>query len=99
MKLLYSRIGFRVIKYFATSPNFEKSCKIFNCESGKSDALQKKRIRLQCYLTISRRVTILYGNQIYLNENKYVLKDLNEVPPSDYWFLYEYIDAEVNNKV
>ena len=28
-----------------------------------------------------------------------MLKDLNEVPPSDNWFLYEYIDAEVKNKL
>ena len=33
------------------------------------------------------------------NENKYVFKDLNEVSPSDYWFPYEYIDAEFNNKL
>ena len=33
------------------------------------------------------------------NENKYVFKDLNEVPPSYYWLPYEYIDAEVNNKL
>ena len=28
-----------------------------------------------------------------------MFKDLNEVPPSDYRFPYEYIDAEVNKKV
>ena len=28
-----------------------------------------------------------------------MFKDLNEVPPSDYWFPYEYIDAEFNNKL
>ena len=28
-----------------------------------------------------------------------MFKDLNEVPPSDDWFPYEYIDAEVNKKV
>ena len=28
-----------------------------------------------------------------------MLKDLNEVPPSYYWFPYEYIDAEVNKKL
>ena len=28
-----------------------------------------------------------------------MFKDLNEVPPSDDSFTYEYIDAEVNNKV
>ena len=28
-----------------------------------------------------------------------MFKDLNELPPSDYRFPYEYIDAEVNNKL
>ena len=28
-----------------------------------------------------------------------MFNDLNEFPPSDYWFPYEYIDAEVNNKL
>ena len=28
-----------------------------------------------------------------------MLKYLNEVPPSDDWFPYEYIDAEVNDKL
>ena len=54
---------------------------------------------MQCYLTIARRVTILRGNRIDFNENRDVLKDLNEVSPSDYWFPYEYIDAEFNNKL
>ena len=27
-----------------------------------------------------------------------MLKGLNEFPPSGYWFLYEYIDADVNKK-
>ena len=61
--------------------------------------MQKKTIGLQCYLTIPRRVTVLYDNRIDLNENKYVFKDLNEVPPSDDWFPYEYIDAEVKKKL
>ena len=38
LKSLYSRLGFKVIKYFATSPNFEKACKRFNYDSGKSKA-------------------------------------------------------------
>ena len=66
---------------------------------GKSKALHKQKIVLQCYLIIPRRVTIFHDNQIDLNENKDVFKDLNEVPPSDNWFTYEYIDAEVNNKL
>ena len=28
-----------------------------------------------------------------------MFKDLNEVPPSDYWFPYEYIDAEFKKKL
>ena len=68
-------------------------------ESGNSEALQRKTIGLQCYLTILRRVTILHKNRIEFNENRDVFKDLNEVPPSDYWFPYEYIDNEVKKKV
>ena len=34
-----------------------------------------------------------------LQWNRDVLKYSNEVPPSDDWFPYEYIDAEVNNKL
>ena len=40
LKSLYSRMGFKLIKDFATSPNFEKARKHFNYESGKSNALQ-----------------------------------------------------------
>ena len=58
-----------------------------------------KKNGLQCYLTIPLRVTILHYNRIYFNENKYVFKYLNEVPPSDDWFPYEYIHAGVNNKL
>ena len=68
-------------------------------ESVKSKALQKQTIGLQCYITIPRRVTIIHDNRIDFNENKDVFKDLNEVPPSDDWFPYEYIDAEVNKKL
>ena len=54
---------------------------------------------MQCYPTTPRRVTFLYDNIIDLNENKDVFKDLNEFPPSDYWFSFEYIDAKVKKKV
>ena len=30
LKSLYSRLGFMVIKYFATSPKFEEACKQFH---------------------------------------------------------------------
>ena len=67
--------------------------KRLNYELGKSKALQKQTIFLQFYLTIPRRVTIIHDNRVDFNENKYVFKDLNDVPPSDDWFPYEYIDA------
>ena len=81
-----------------TSPNLEKSCKLFHHESRESKASQKQKIGLQCYLTIPRRVTIFNDNIIDFNENKYVFKKLNEVPPSDDSFSYEYIDVEVKKK-
>ena len=99
LKSLYSRLDFKVIKNCVESPNFEKSCNQFHYESVKSKALQKQTIGLQFYLTIPRSVTILHDNLIDFNENKYVFKDLNEVPPSDGCFPYEYIDAEVNKKL
>ena len=42
LKSFYSRLGFKVIKDFATSPHFEKSHKQFHYDSGKSEAFQKK---------------------------------------------------------
>ena len=41
LKSSYSRLGFKVIKDFATSSNFEKVRKRFNYVSEKSKALQK----------------------------------------------------------
>ena len=67
---LYSRLGFKVIKDFATSPNFEGARKQFHYESGKFKALQKQTIGLQCYLTIPRRVTIIYDNIIDFKKDK-----------------------------
>ena len=99
MKSFYLSLGFNVIKYFATCPNFEVARKRFHYESVKSKALQKKIIGLQYYLTIPRRVTFIYDNRIDLDKNKDVFKDLNEFTPSYYWFSYEYINAEVRKKV
>ena len=44
LKSFYSRLGFKVIKYFATSPNFEEACKQFHYDSVKSKALKKKTL-------------------------------------------------------
>ena len=54
---------------------------------------------LRCYLTIPRRVKKNYNNLIDLNENENMFKDLIEVTLSYDWFPYEYIDADVNNKL
>ena len=97
LKSFCSRLGFKVIKYLATSPNLEEVCKKLHYESGKSKALQKQIIVLQYHLTTPRRVTILRDNRIDFNENRDVFKYLNDVPPSNYWFPYEYIYAEVKN--
>ena len=61
--------------------------------------MKKQKNGLQCYLTIPRPVTIIHDDLIEFNENIDVFKYLNEVTPSDDWFPYEYIDAEVNKKL
>ena len=70
LKSFYSRLGFKVIKYLANSPNFEEACKRFHYESGKSKEYQKKTIGLQCLQTIQRRVTFLHDDRINLNTKK-----------------------------
>ena len=82
LKSLYSRSGFKVIKDYDKSTNFEEDCKWFHSDSVKPKALQKQTIGLQFYTAIPRRVTILHDNLIDLNENRDVFKDLNEVPTS-----------------
>ena len=81
LKSFYSRLGFKVIKYFGTSTNFEVARKRFHCDSGKSRVFQKQKIGLQCYITIPQSVIFLHDNKIELNENRDMLKDLNDVPP------------------
>ena len=59
LKSFYSRLGFKVIKDFTYSPNFEDARKRFYYESVKSKSDQKKTIGLQCLQTIPRRLTFL----------------------------------------
>ena len=99
LKSFYSRLGFKVIKDFATYPHFGEACKQFNYKSGKSKALQKKTIGLKCHQTFPRRVTNIHDNRIDINENINIFKDLNEVPPSEYWFPYEYTYSKVKKKL
>ena len=42
LKSLYSRLVFKFIKYFATSPNFEEACEQFHYESVKSKNRRNK---------------------------------------------------------
>ena len=94
LKSFYSRLGFKIMKYFAKPPNFKEAHKQIWYEWGKSKAFQKQTIGLQCHITIPRRVTIIYDNKIGFNENRDVFKYLNDVTPSDDWLPYKYIDAE-----
>ena len=49
LKSFYSRLGFKVIKDFANSPNFEEACKRFHYESGKSKEDHKKILAYNIY--------------------------------------------------
>ena len=67
LKPLYSRLGFKVIKDFSTSPHFKEARKRFNYQSGESKALHQKTICLQCHQTFPRHVTIIHDNRIDCN--------------------------------
>ena len=60
LESFYSRLGFTVIKYFATSTTFEAAHSQFHYEKGKSKAEQKQTIGLQCLYTIPRRVIFIH---------------------------------------
>ena len=49
LKSFYSRLGFKVIKYFVTSANFEEARRQFHYETGKSTADQKKNYWLTLF--------------------------------------------------
>ena len=86
LKSFYSRLGFKVIKDFANSPNFEDAHKRYHYYSGKSKENWEKTIRLQCLQTIPQRVTFLHDYQINLNIHKNVFSNLHDVPTSENWF-------------
>ena len=79
MKTFYSRLGFLVIKDFVTSTTFEAARRQFHYETGKSKADQKKTIGLQCLHTIPRHVTVLHDDQMNLNIQKNVFRDLDGI--------------------
>ena len=63
LKSLYSRLGFKAIGDFAISPNFEKASNWFHYESGNTKH-RKIKTGLRCYLSIPRRVTVIYDSWI-----------------------------------
>ena len=95
---IISKVRFQGYWKFCDISSFRKYLQEISLWVNKIWSIAKKN-GLQCYLTISRCVTILHDNQIDLNENKYLFKDLNEVPSSNDWFPYEYVDDEVNMKL
>ena len=99
MKTLHSKLGFTVIKYFATSTTFEAARSQFNYETGKSKADQTKTIVLQCLYTIPRRVTFLHDDRMNINTQKNVFGDLYGISTSETWFPNKYIEDEIKKKV
>ena len=62
LKSFYSRLGFTVIKDFATSTTFEAARRRFHSETGKYKTYQTKTIGLQFLYTLPRRVTFLHDD-------------------------------------
>ena len=91
LKSFYSRLGFKVIKDFATSTNFVEDRRRFHYETGKYKADQTKTIGLQCLYTIPRRVTFLHDNRMNFDMHKNVFKNLDVDPTSETWFPNKYI--------
>ena len=98
LKSFYSRLGFTVIKDFATSTNFEVARSQFHYEKGKSKAWQKQTIYLQCLYTIPRRVTFLHENRINFNIHKNMFRYLYVNSTSETWFPNKYIEDEIKKK-
>ena len=86
LKTFYSRLGFSVIKDFATYTTFEAACRKFHYDTGKSKEDDIKTISLQCLYTIPRRVTFLHDDQMNLNTQKKLFKDLDGISASDFFF-------------
>ena len=99
MKTFYSRLGFSVIKDFATSTTFEAACRRFHYDTGKSKEDEIKTIGLQCLYTIPRRVTFIHDDQINFNTQKNVFRDLDGISTSETWFPNKYIEDEIKKKV
>ena len=70
LKSFYSRLGFTVIKDFATSTTFEAAHRSFHYDTGKYEEDEIKTIGLLCLYTIPRRVTFIHDDRMNLNIHK-----------------------------
>ena len=82
LKTFYSRLGFSVIKDFATSTTFEAARRRFHYETVKYKADKTKTIGLHCLYTIPRRVKFLHDDRINFNTQTNVFRDLNGISAS-----------------
>ena len=85
LKTFYSRLGFLVIKDFATSTTFEAARRRFHYDTGKSKEDEIKTIGSQCLYTIPRRVTFLHDGRINFNTQTNVFRDLHGISTSDFF--------------
>ena len=58
----------------------------------------RKTIGLQCLRDTPRRVTFLHDDQMNLNIQRNVFRDLDGISTSETWFLKKYIEDEINKK-
>ena len=82
LKTFYSRLGFSVIKDFATSATFEAARRKFHYDTGKPKEDEIKTIVLQCLYTIPRRVKFLHDDRINFNTQKNMFRDLYGISTS-----------------
>ena len=86
LKKFYSRLGFLVIKDFATYTTFEAARSRSHYDTGKSKEYEIKTIGLQCLYTIPRRVKFLHEYRINFNTQKNVFRDLDGISTSVTFF-------------
>ena len=86
LKTFYSRLGISVIQDFATSTTFEAACRRFHYKTEKYKVDQTRTIGLQCLYTFPRRVIFLHDDQMNINTQKNVFRDLDGISTSETFF-------------
>ena len=99
LKTFYSRLGFSVIKDFATSTTFEAARRQFHYYTGKSKKYEIQTIGLKCLYTIPRRVTFIHDDRINFNTQRNVFRDLDGISTSETFFPNKFIDDEIKKRV